>query len=116
MSAASSAAMMRPDGMPVGTPWQKGHDPRRIGISKAERDFRRLIEEEQIPRANDLLTSMFDAGMAGDIKAAELFFKVCGLIKKPSDDAAIQQLAQKLLDGMLEEARQRRAANGGTGP
>jgi len=102
--------------MPVGRPWQKGPDPRRIGISKAEREFRQLIEAEQIPRANDLLTSCFDAGMAGDMKAAELFFKVCGLIKKPSDDAAIQQLAQKLLDGMLEEARQRRAANGGTGP
>ena len=100
-------------------PFGPGPDPRRnmMGpLSKAEREFRALIEAEQIPRANDLLTSMFDAGMAGDTKAAELFFKVCGLIKKPSDDAAIQQLAQKLLDGMLEEARQRRAANGGTGP
>lgn len=105
---------MRPDGMPVGRRFTSGYDPRRQGpLSKAEREFRDLVESEQIPRANDLLTSMFDAGMAGDIKAAELFFKVCGLIKKPSDDAAIQQLAQKLLDGMLEEARARRAANGG---
>jgi hypothetical protein len=100
-------------------PFQPGHDPRRnVGgpLSPAEKEFRRLIESEQIPRANDLLTSCFDAGMGGDMKAAELFFKVCGLIKKPTDAAAIQELAQKLLDGMLEEARARRAANGGTGP
>lgn len=98
-------------------PFQPGHDPRRnvhgSPLSKAEREFRRLIEEEHIPRANDLLTSMFDAGMAGDIKAAELFFKVCGLIRKPTDNAAIQEQAKALLDAMMSEARERRAANGG---
>jgi hypothetical protein len=108
--------MMRPDGRPVGRPFLPGPDPRRIGISAAERDFRALIESEQIPRANDLLTSVFDAGMAGDMKAAELFFKVCGLIRKQTDDAALTELAQKLLDGMLEEARARKAANVGARP
>src|SRR5687767_4877188 len=93
-------------------PFGPGPDPNRNmngPLSKAEREFRRLIDEEQIPRANDLLTSCFDAGMAGDMKAAELFFKVCGLIRKQTDTMAIQELAQKLLDGMLEEARARRA-------
>ncbi len=96
-------------------PFGPGPDPRRNmsgPLSKAEREFRALMEAEQIPRANDLLTSVFDAGMAGDMKAAELFFKVCGLIKKPTDDSVIQQLAQKLLDGMLEEARARRVSAG----
>ena len=86
------------------------------GFTKAERRFRRALQKEQIPRANGLLTAVYDQAIAGDMKAAELFFKVCGLIRKPTNDADIQELAQKLLDGMIEEARQRRAASGGTGP
>jgi phosphoribosylanthranilate isomerase len=46
--------------------------------------------------------------MGGDVKAAELFFKVCGLIRKPTDDAAIAETAKALLDGMIAEARARR--------
>ena len=110
---ASPAAMMRPDGMPVGTPWKKGYDERRIGISKAEKEFRDLIEAEHIPRANDLLTSCFDAGMAGDMKAAELFFKVCGLIRKQTDNAALIEMAQNIVNTALEAARAKRAAGGG---
>ena len=93
-------------------PFTGGPDPRRNvsgPLSKAEKEFRRLIEEEQIPRANDLLTSCFDAGMAGDMKAAELFFKVCGLIRKPTDNAAIQEQARALLEAMMAEARERRS-------
>lgn len=46
--------------------------------------------------------------MAGDANMAALFFKVCGLIKKPSDDATIQNLARELIDGMLAEAKARK--------
>ncbi|HVT07875.1 MAG TPA: hypothetical protein VHO67_10475 [Polyangia bacterium] len=79
-------------------------------MSAAERDFRRLLESEHIPKAGALLASIFDRAMVGDIQAAALFFKVCGLIRRPNDDAAIRTLAEQLVDGMVHEARVRRAS------
>lgn len=91
--------------------WVKGGpSPNPGGISKAERDFRETINAHHIPKASALLAKVYELGMDGDPKMAELFFKVCGLIKKPTDDAAIEATARKLLDGMLAEARARRAA------
>lgn len=77
-------------------------------LSRAELEFRRCLDENHIPKASELLTAMFAAGMNGDTKAAELFFKVCGLIKKPTDDAAIAETAKSLLDAMIADARARR--------
>ncbi len=81
-------------------------------LTKAEREFRSLLESEHIPKASELLTEVFNLAKAGDMKAAELFFKVCGLIKKPTDAALIQEQARALLDAMMAEARSRRT-NGG---
>lgn len=99
-------------------PFRAGHDPRRqVGprLSKAELEFRRLLEEEHIPRASELLTVICAQAMGGDIKAAELFFKVCGLIKKPTDNAAIQEAAMSMLGEMIAAARARRADPGSPG-
>lgn len=96
----------------VGRPFQNGYDERRLlgpRISPEERKFRDFIEAKLLPQAGNLLAAMLAAGMNGDVKAAELFFKVCGLIRKPTDDAAIQETAKALLDGMIAEARSRRA-------
>jgi hypothetical protein len=57
-----------------------------------------------------LLASIYERAMAGDMQAAALFFKVCGLIKKPRDDDQIEALARQLLDGMIAEAREQRAS------
>ena len=92
-------------------PFRRGPDPRRNpgGISPAEREFKAALEAKHIPKASALLEEVYNQGMAGDAKMAELFFKVCGLIKKPTDGAAIQQQARALLDEMMAEARERRA-------
>lgn len=108
---ANTGVQVRPP-PPEGRRFQPGYDPRRRGpISAAERAFRDALESEHIPQASALLTKVFDAGMAGDAKMAELFFKVCGLIKKPSDDEAIRRLATELLDGMIAEAKARKQAS-----
>lgn len=93
----------------VGRPFAHGNDPRRsVGrLSRAELDFKEMLETKHIPKASRLLRKMFTAGMAGDVKAAELFFKVCGLIKKPADDAAIAETAKALIGEMLAATRAR---------
>ena len=103
------AQFVQPSGI-VGKPFAKGSDSRRWPgrLSKAELEFRAALDAEHIPKASALLTNIFEAGMGGDVKAAELFFKVCGLIRKPTDDAAIAETAKALLDGMIAEARSRR--------
>jgi hypothetical protein len=96
-------------------PFKPGHDPRRhqgARVSPAEREFRAALESEHIPRASAILREIGDRALDGDVKAAELFFKVCGLIVKPSDSAAIQEQARALLAEMIKEARERRAAEG----
>lgn len=77
-------------------------------LSRAELDFRAMLEEKHIPKASKLLRKMFSAGMAGDVKAAELFFKVCGLIQKPGEDAKIAETAKALVAEMIAQARLRR--------
>lgn len=115
MSAASVGAVQS---AVVGRPFARGPDPRRLlgpRISAAEIAFRDLIESEHIPKANALLRVIFDDAMAGSVKDRELFFKICGLIQKPTDDAAIQATAAALLDGMIAEARARNAGPASTG-
>lgn len=102
--------------VPNAVPFAAGADPRRWNrgsLSKAEGEFRALLESEHIPKASKLLGDIFTAATAGDIKAAELFFKVCGLIKKPTDAAVIQEQARALLDAMMTEARARRTQGDG---
>ena len=95
------------------TRFKAGPDPRRQGpVSAAEREFRDLVDRKHTPQADALLTKIFDAGMGGDMKAAELFFKVCGLIRRPTDDAAILKLAQELLSAMIERRRQELEGDG----
>ena len=98
--------------MQIGVPFAHGYDPRRHvpRMSPAEREFREAVEANHIPKADALLTAMLAAGMNGDVKAAELFFKVCGLIQPPTNNAKIQETAKALLDGMIAEARERRRA------
>jgi hypothetical protein len=98
-----------PAGLLRGKPFAAGYDPRRSAgpVSVAERNFRRLLEADHIPKASALLTSIYDRAMAGDMAAAAIFFKVCGLIQKPKDDAIIQAQARAMLDAMIEEARVR---------
>lgn len=112
MSAAGSAVGLRNL-----VPFKAGHDPRRnVGprLSAAELQFRAALEGEFIPQAIELLRVITADAFNGSIKDRELFFKVCGLIKKPTDDAAIAETAKALLDGMLAEARARRGDAGGT--
>lgn len=97
-------------------PFRPGPDPRRNVAGPAsveEREFWSWVREKCFPRARKMLDKMIDQGIDGDEKSALVAFKVMGLIRKQTDEAAIAELAQKLLDGMLEEARARRAANGG---
>jgi hypothetical protein len=112
MSAASASAMR---GL---VPFKQGYDPRRATgprLSPAELEFKQALEDEHIPKANELLRQVYADAMAGSIKDRELFFKVCGLIKKPSDDAAIQETAKALLGEMIAEVKARRADPGRTG-
>lgn len=113
MSATGTARAL--SAVPNSVPFKAGYDPRRQQgprMSPAELEFRRLLEEEHIPRASALLTVICAEAMNGDMKAAELFFKVCGLIKKPSDDAAVADTAKALLGEMIAEAQARRDAAG----
>lgn len=130
MSAASASAQR---GL---VPFARGYDPRRITgprMSTAELAFRKALDEEHIPKASEALAKIFAQAFEGveyikdsngmfvlgpdgsplavprlDVKAAELWFKICGLIRKPTDDAALQDLAKALVDGMIVEARARR--------
>lgn len=113
MSASGSAAGLRNL-----IPFRPGHDPRRqVGpkLSPAEIEFKAALEAEHIPKANELLRVVYADAIAGSIKDRELFFKVCGLIKKPSDDAAIQETAKALLGEMIAEAKARREQPGSPG-
>jgi hypothetical protein len=103
---------MKLSAVPNAKPFSSGYDPRRGRgpVSAAEREFRRLVDAEHIPAANALLRAVYKRAMKGDMRAAELFLKACGLIRKPTDDAAIHALASQLLDGMLREATARRSA------
>jgi hypothetical protein len=112
-----SQAVAKVSAVPNAVPFKPGHDPRRAagGMTTAEREFWREVEETHYPRASALLGKMIDKGMKGNEKAALVAFKVMGLIRKQTDAAQIQALAQQLLDGMLEEARARRAAGVSSG-
>lgn len=107
MSASQPATVVRI--MPEGKRFQRGHDPRRNAghLSEAERAWKKLLDEELIPAAALLARETFLQGMAGDVRAQELFFKICGRIKKPMNDEEIEAFASKMLDGMLAEARAR---------
>lgn len=114
MSAAGNARSMPAQLVP----FRRGFDARRQQgprLSPAELEFKACLEAEHIPKASDLLRRAFEQGMGGDVKAMELFFKVCGLIKKPSDDAAIQETAKALLGEMIVAAKARRDDPGSTG-
>lgn len=91
-------------------PFGPGPDQRRHvwSISKSERDFKAALEAEHIPKASALLTKIYEQAEKGDMVAAALFFKVCGLVKKPSDDATVQALAKQLMDNMLAEVERRK--------
>lgn len=101
----------------VGRPFAQGHDPRRsVGrLSRAELEFRAALEEKHIPKASAALERMYEKGMealeAGDLVGGEkllmAFFKICGLIKKPADDAAIAEMAKSIIGEMLAAARAR---------
>lgn len=109
--------------MPAGVPFRSGHDPRRLAgprISPAERELRALIESEQIPKANAALTRLMTRGMdlllsdsANDVIAGKAcldsWFKICGLIQKPTDNAVIHETAKAIVGEMIAEARARRA-------
>lgn len=95
-------------------------DPRRNpgGITKAERDWRRALEDEHIPRASVLLTAVIDRAMRdaesdgtdspqGPTYAA-LAFKLMGLMPKGSDRALIQELVRETFQAAIEEAKARR--------
>ncbi len=111
MSAPGTAGALR-NIPPEGRRFQPGPDPRRNRgqLSIAERAWKTLLDEELIPAAALLARQTFLQGMAGDVRAQELFFKICGRIKKPMNDEEIEAFASKMLDGMLAEARARRAA------
>lgn len=97
--------------VPNAVPFKRGYDPRRQQgprLSPAELEFRAALEAEHIPLASSLLRKVFEAGMEGDTKAAELFFKVCGLIQKPGEDAKIAETAKALVAEMIAQARLRR--------
>lgn len=98
--------------MPEGRRFARGPDARRNAghLSVAERAWKKLLDEELIPAAALLARQTFLQGMAGDVRAQELFYKIAGRIKKPMNDEEIEAFASKMLDGMLAEARARRAA------
>jgi hypothetical protein len=100
-------------GLLRGKPFSPGFDPRRsIGpVSAGERDFRRLLESEHLPKASALLASIYERAMAGDMQAAGLFFKVCGLIKKPNNDEEVRRMVHLMFDSAIAEARRQRDEN-----
>lgn len=127
MSATGTAVVL--SAVPNSVPFKRGHDPRRqVGpkLSPAELKFREAIEQEHIPLASAALTELYQAGIeqlqkgtAGGViagtKAIEAFMKICGLIKKPTDNAAIQEAAMAMLGEMIAVARARRADPGSAG-
>lgn len=93
----------------LATRWKPGQHGGSAGnVTKAEREWREHVDKNEIPRAAALMESTYQKAIAGDMIAAALWFKVCGLIRRTTDDAAIQKLAQELLDGMIAEAKARR--------
>lgn len=117
MSAAGTATALSP--IPNAKPFKPGYDPRRqVGpkLSPEEIEFREAVNKHQIPRANDALTKLLDAALAalaeGDVlggsAALERWAKICGLIRKPSDDGAIHETAKAIVGEMLATARERR--------
>lgn len=101
--------------MPYGKPFGPGHDPRRSlgALTHAERAFKDALDAKHIPKASALLASVHAAAVkglkTGDTRAAELFFKVCGLIKKPSNDEEMRRMVQVMFDEAIAEARRQRA-------
>lgn len=87
-------------------------------MSKQERAFRQALHQEFIPEAQQVLREMLAASRNPDNSAESRqrsrmdFMKCCGLIPKASDDAAVADLAAKLLDNMLAEAERRADARG----
>lgn len=117
MSASGTAGALSP--IPNAKPFKAGYDPRRqVGpkLSPAEIEFKAALEKEHIPKASAALAKLYEAGMAalqtGDVlagtKALETFFKICGLIQKPTDNAVIHETAKALIGEMIAEARARR--------
>jgi len=98
-------------------PFRPGHDPRRgMGaLSPQERDFKRFLAEKQIPKASKAVEALYTEGMKWLKKGKEgpllAWFKVCGLIQKPTDAAAIAEMARAFLGEMIAEAQARRAAD-----
>jgi hypothetical protein len=109
--AAHAAAPVRRS---LGRPFAAGHDPRRSagGRSRAERDFNEALEAEHIPKASALLAKVYAQAMKdlpkGKTATAELFFKVCGLVKKPTDDERINGLVMERFEEAIAEARRQR--------
>lgn len=82
-------------------------------MSSAEREFKSALDAKHIPKASALLTKVHTAALkglkTGDMRAAELFFKVCGLIKKPSNDEEMRRMVQVMFDEAIVEAQRQRA-------
>jgi hypothetical protein len=89
----------------------KGYDARRAwaGITRAEREFRAALESQHIPKASGLLAAVYAQAMVdvpkGKTQMADLYFRVCNLIKKPRDDDQVAALARNLLQSMIAEAQ-----------
>jgi hypothetical protein len=89
----------------------KGYDARRAwgGITRAEKEFRAALEAEHIPKASALLGQVYAQATLdvpkGKTQMADLYFRVCGLIKKPRDDDQVAALAKNLLQNMIAEAQ-----------
>ena len=100
--------------MPTGKKFTAGHDPRRSlgALTLAERAFKEVLEVKHIPKADALLTKVYAAALkrigSGDTRPAELFFKICGLIKKPSNDEEVRRMVQIMFDEAIAEARRQR--------
>jgi hypothetical protein len=111
MDDAHTADSVRPV---LGRPFAAGHDPRRSagGRSRSERDFHEALDGEHIPKASALLAKVYAQALKdlqkGKTATAELFFKVCGLIKKPSNDEEVRRLVQVMFDEAIAEARRQR--------
>ena len=109
--AAHTAAPVRRS---LGRPFAAGHDPRRSagGRTRAERHFQEALDAEHIPKASGLLAKVYAQAMEdvpkGKTAMAELFFKVCGLIKKPNNDEEVQRMVQIMFDEAIAEARRQR--------
>lgn len=96
-------------------PFTGGPDARRPagGKSLSERNFRELVDTQHIPKAHALLQLVYGQALKdikkGKTATAELFFKVCGLIKKPSNDEEMRRMVQVMFDEAIAEAQRQRA-------